>query len=84
MEILIIILIAAVFIGGMMYSAYLARKRREAMAALAASLGLSYRSQKDRSLPSRFAFLNKLAQGSNRYAYNVLSGEYRGQSVMVF
>jgi hypothetical protein len=31
----------------------------------------------DSQLADRFS-LNKLAQGGNRYAYNVLSGNYRG------
>src|SRR5581483_5507412 len=29
-------------------------------------------------------FLDALAQGSNRYAFNVLSGNYRGHDVLVF
>lgn len=84
MEILIFILIAVVIIGGIAYSAYLAHKRREAMAALASSLGLSYQPGKDYHIASRFGFMNKLAQGSNRYAYNIIQGQYKSHSVMVF
>ena len=61
MEIVFVILVAVIIIGGIAYSAYLVKKRREAMAAVAQSLGLTYQSAKDYSLASRFAFLNKLA-----------------------
>ena len=54
-----------------------ARKRREELFALAARLGLSFRPDNDYGLADRFGFLDKLAQGSNRYAFNVLSGTYR-------
>lgn len=84
MEILFIILFIVVLIGGFAYSSYLAKKRREAMAALAAELGLEFRPARDYGLASRFGFLNKLAQGSNRYAYNVLTGIYRGHPVWIF
>lgn len=84
MFVFIIIIIAALIIGGAIYSAYLAKKRREAMAALAGSLQLNYSADRDHEIASRFSFLDKLAQGSNRYAYNTISGEYRGHSIMVF
>jgi len=58
--------------------------RRQAFALLAARLGLSYSPSHDRLMAHRFQFLDKLAQGSNRYAYNVLSGDYRGHFVIAF
>ncbi|UCG59538.1 MAG: hypothetical protein JSU70_08485, partial [Phycisphaerales bacterium] len=65
--------------------AYLAaKKRREAMAALAAKLGLRFHPGKSRDLARRYRFLDKLRHGSNRYAYNILSGNYQGHDVMVF
>ena len=84
MEVIIFVLIAALIVAGVIYSAIAARKRREAFAALAARLGLHYAPEKDRHLPTAFHFLGKLAQGSNRYAYNILSGEYSGRHVKVF
>lgn len=60
-----------------------AKKRREAFQALAKKLGMRYRA-KDHSVAGRYAFLNKLAQGSNRYAFNLLEGEYQGHPVTAF
>ena len=61
-----------------------ARKRREAMAALAARLGLNYDPEKNRDLAARYKFLNKLRSGSNRYAFNILSGKYKENDVTAF
>jgi hypothetical protein len=60
------------------------KKRREAMAALAARLGLQFNPRKRRDLARRYRFLDKLRRGSNRYAFNLLSGNYQGHDVMMF
>ena len=57
-----------------------AKKRRQAMMALAARLGLRFDPQKDWDLAERYGFLDKLRAGSNRYAFNTLSGTYQGQT----
>jgi hypothetical protein len=59
-------------------------KRREAMAAVAARLGLHFMPHKDRYMPKRYRFLDKLRRGSSRYAFNVLSGSYREHEVLLF
>ena len=59
-------------------------KRREAMAAVAAKLGLQFMPHKDRYMPKRYRFLDKLRRGSNRYAFNVLSGSYKRHEVILF
>jgi hypothetical protein len=82
--IIILILVAAIIIAAAIFGARVARKRREELAALARRLGLNYRADNDSSLAARFAFLNALAQGSNRYAFNLLSGEYQDHEVLVF
>lgn len=61
-----------------------ALKRREAMAGLARRLGLRFDPGKDRYMARRYRFLDKLRRGSNRYAYNILSGNYQGHDVEVF
>ena len=61
-----------------------ARKRREAMAALAARLGLRFDPNKNEYLALRYGFLDKLRSGSNRYAFNILSGNHRGHDVTAF
>ena len=61
-----------------------AKKRREAMAALAAKLGLSFDPNKNKVMAQRYQFLDKLRSGSNRYAFNTISGNYRDNDVIVF
>ena len=75
---------AALVIVAVIFGALAAKKRREAFVALAARLGLAFSPDHDRSIPERLHFLNRLAQGSNRYAYNVLSGNYQERSILVF
>ncbi|HWN93991.1 MAG TPA: hypothetical protein VNT99_03070 [Methylomirabilota bacterium] len=71
-------------VAGIVYSFVAAKKRREELGTLAMRLGLAFSSEHDRELPARFHFLDRLAQGSNRYAYNVLSGNLAGDSVLAF
>ncbi len=82
--VLIIVLIAVLVIVAAIYGTIAARKRREEMSALAARLNLAFNPSQDSLLAQRFGFLNKLAQGANRYAFNILSGPYRGQEVLIF
>ena len=62
----------------------LARKRQADLARLAGLLGLEFSPAKTSNIPHRFQFLDGLARGSNRYAYNVMSGRYEGRRVMLF
>lgn len=82
--ILVFILFVAIVIASAIYAAMAARKRQEALAILAARLGLSFNPENNRGLATQFGFLDQLAQGSNRYAFNVLSGSYRGHEVLAF
>jgi len=75
-----VVIIAVVIVIGYIYN----KKRREAMAALAARLGLQFNPRKRRDLARRYRFLDKLRRGSNRYAYNILSGNYQGHEVTLF
>ena len=61
-----------------------ARKRREAMRAVAARLGLRFKPGKNRGLARHYRFLDKLRRGSNRYAFNILSGSYERHDMMLF
>lgn len=82
--IFVVILFGVLIVAGAIYSAIAARKRREELFELAARLGLEFNPADDSELADRFGFLDKLAQGSNRYAFNVISGSYRGNEVLVF
>lgn len=76
------ILIAGIIVVLAILGSIAARKRREAMALLAAQLGLSFRAEEDYAMAERFEFLNQLAQGSNRYAYNIFTGAFRENDVI--
>jgi hypothetical protein len=82
--VLIFALFVVVVIAAAIYGALAARKRREALSALAARLGLNFNPDEDYGLADRFAFLNQLAQGDHRYAFNVLSGTCQQNEVLVF
>jgi len=83
-EPLIIVGVIAVILAVLVLGYLAARKRREAMRAAAARLGLRFEPRKNRGLARQYRFLDKLRQGSNRYAFNILSGSYQGHDVMLF
>ena len=82
--VLMILLVVGVMAAVIAFNAHLARKRREGLQAVADRLGLDYSPGRDQGLADRFGFLDKLAKGTNRYAFNVLSGMYGGHAVRVF
>lgn len=84
MPFLIIGIVVVIIIGGALYSSHLAKLRREAFAQIAQQTGMNFSADRDYSLDERYPFLNKLHQGSNRYGYNILYGDYRGSPAMVF
>jgi hypothetical protein len=84
MEPLVIFGVIAVIAIVAILSYLSAQKRRQAMMALAARLGLRFDPQKDWDLAKRYSFLNKLRAGSNRYAFDTLWGNYQGRDVVVF
>ena len=61
-----------------------AKKRREAMAALSAKLSLRFDTSTDRDIARRYRFLNQLCRGDDRYAFNILSGSYKGNEITAF
>ena len=78
-----LIIVAVIFMAIMSHQA--AKKRRDAMQQLADSLpGMRFSPDHDYSFDERYPFLGKLCEGDDRYAYNILSGQYRGHPVMVF
>ncbi len=84
MQVLIIVAVVALIVVAAIFGQMAAKKRREAMLMLAARLGLRFDPNKDRVLPKRYQFLDKLRQGDNRYAFNILSGKYKDHDVMAF
>ncbi len=84
MEVLIIVGVIVAFILIAIFGSLAEKKRREQLAALALRLGLRFSPARDYSIPVRFVFLKRVAQGSNRYAFNVLTGESRGEQVLIY
>lgn len=82
--ILIFVLVVVVTITAIIAGVRAARKRREALAQLAGRLGLQFEPEEDYRLPDQFPFLERLQQGSRRYAFNRLRGDYGGHEVLVF
>ncbi|MEM8783956.1 MAG: hypothetical protein AAGE65_14020 [Planctomycetota bacterium] len=60
-----------------------AKKRREALGAWAASLGLAFRHEQDPTYDEQFEFA-ALRQGRNRYGFNRAEGVYDGRQVWGF
>lgn len=71
---LLIIVIIAVVIGAIVVGVQMERKRREAMAALAAELGFSFDPSKDTRHDDEYAHFEIFRQGHSRIAYNTLRG----------
>ncbi len=84
MEPLFFIGVIALIIVVAIFGYISAQKRRQAMMALAARLGLRFNPNKDWNLAERYGFLNKLRAGENRYAFNTLTGGYQGHDVAAF
>ena len=59
------------------------RRRTAAFRELARRLGLKYH-RRSRGMPRQYSFLNKLAQGHTRYAFNILDGVYKGHEIRAF
>jgi len=81
-----VVFVAVVVIAviGAIFQNIAARKRREGLFGLAQRLNLNFAPEPDYGLAERFGFLKKLAQGDNRYAYNVLSGTYQNNDALAF
>jgi len=78
------IIVVICVVGAIIWGIYAGKKRRDAMTELARRLGLQFSSERNYQMAERYAFLDKLRQGSNRYAYNIITGDYQGHGVTVF
>ena len=80
----VIVVVLIVFAFGVIYGMIQARKRLEGLFALAQRLGLNFSAAEDYAVADRYTFLKQLAKGENRYARNVLSGNYQQYQVLAF
>ncbi len=84
MPFVIIFVVVVLIVVGAVLGHLQAKKRREAMGVLAMRLGLRFDPSKNRDIARRFQFLDKLRQGSNRYAFNSLAGHYQNHDISAF
>jgi len=80
----LIVGVLVVTVVSTIYGMTQARKRLEGLFALAQRLGLNFSAAEDRELPDRYGFLKQLAQGDDRYAANVLAGNYQENEILAF
>ncbi|QBG47892.1 DUF3137 domain-containing protein [Verrucomicrobia bacterium S94] len=71
-------------IGAVIWGICAGKKRRDGMTLLAEELGLDCHHERNYQLADRYRFPDKLRQGSNCYACNILSGNYRDHEIAAF
>ena len=76
----VVLVIAALIIVGEKQR----QKRREDLAAVGARLGLAFSPDKQYNFDDRYPFFDCLKTGSNRYAYNILTGSFDGRPIVAF
>ena len=82
-----ILLVIVVIIGAIVAAVIAAKKaheRRMALRAWAENLGWRFSPEKDHGMDERFATFDKLREGSDRYAENVMRGEHEGLTCWAF
>jgi hypothetical protein len=77
---LIIPIIIFLIIWGILQSA----RRRKEIAAWAASKGLRFSEMKDHGMKDRFPDYDCLKQGDDRYALNIIEGDWAGRPILAF
>ena len=75
---------AVILLAGIIAHYHYEQKRREALFKTAFEMGLDFSPSKDETIPVQFQFLNKLNQGRDRYAFNIIKGHYAGHRVIIF
>jgi hypothetical protein len=77
--------LGALAVAGLAVYAYIKREqRRDALAGWARSHGLSFNEEHDHSIEYRFGNFDCLQEGHDRYAYNVITGDWRGRKLTAF
>ncbi len=80
----VFVAVVVLVIIGAIFNAITQSKRREGLFELAQRLNLDFRGGQDFGIPGRFGFIKQLAQGDDRYAVNVLSGNYQQNEILAF
>lgn len=83
MEVVIVLFVVLVLVA-IVYGYHAAAQRRKAMAAWAAAHGMSFDPSHDNGMDDRFGEFDCLRQGSDRYAFNRMAGEWAGRGFLGF
>ena len=78
------IIVVICIIGAIIWGIRAGKKRSSEMGLLAERIGLQFSSERNYAIAKQYAFLDKLRQGENRYAYNILTGRFQNREVAVF
>jgi hypothetical protein len=78
------IIVVICIIGAIIWGLQAGKKRRSAMGELAERLALQFSAERNYGMAKQYAFLDKLRQGSNRYAYNIMNGSFQGHELAAF
>lgn len=81
---LVVVVVLVIIAISVIYGWIQAQKRLEGLNELALRLGLNFSASEDHELPDRYGFLKQLAQGDDRYAANVLAGNYQQNEILAF
>jgi hypothetical protein len=80
----VFILIIIVVIALVIFASIMSHKRRREFLAWAAARGLSVDTSHDHSMDERFPELDCLRQGDDRYAYDILTGNWKERPLLGF
>ena len=80
----IFIIVFIIFIALAVFGGIQAAKRRKKLIEWAKSRGLSYIRHKVRGFDMRYPGFRKLHEGSNRYAHNIMEGDWSGRPITAF
>lgn len=78
------IVVVICIIASLIWGIRAGKKRRDDMTLLTEKLGLQFNHDRNYQFADRFSFLDKLRQGSNQYAYTILSGTFQEHEVTAF
>jgi hypothetical protein len=84
MPVFFIIITILIIIGFAVLGSWLAAKRRKELAAWSATKGLNFYADKDYSMEGRCPNFRAICEGENRYAYNIMEGNWLGQHLSAF
>jgi len=83
-QLIFFVIFGIIAIVGAIYGTIAARKRQEGLFELAQRLNLNFDAEKDEGISERFSFLKQFNEGYNRYATNIISGNYQQNEILAF